>query len=923
MTLPSFTITGTLFDLLGNVAAGEIIGNGLGGATPATVTFTSNVPQGYFVTFGGVAYRVDEVTGIVNSNGTITHSGDPVQLLANDAGLSIDGLQWQCHVAGMHRFWFNAPVDGGTVNLGTVAPVPGIGVGGVAFSEGELITLLADGTSPVRVALDALYMAAGSNDEYHEYANLAAFPGTGVADRIYVALDTGKFYRWSGSAYAQIAGNAATALKLFTARNINGVAFDGTADITVVDATKQPLVKDAGAFPWPQGLVALWDFQRDTAGGTTLTSLIGSQVATLTAMGSKTVVKDASDPGPFGPSLVLDGATMFFKSGGLGALDVSAWGDEVTVITLVKDTANNYDDTGSGTAFRAGSHNDGSSPSRQYGSYFGAGGFIGHHAHYTPHIGAQDGPSPGYPYNRDQAASHRKLHTPTGQGQWHMEAFTFNGQELTAFIDGMTDSWTSVPEPDPAYFSLSPGAYTPQIVDRNPYPLKKGINRSQTTKIFTIGGSPVQTPPTTGINFTTGKLGFVAVFNRALTPKEVMQIRLGTLLSGEAITSFGFEVSSTGAHYLNEIGWAAGGGAANVHVGSLTSTGPEFAITRPVSGSKAYLQKTSTTIGATWGPVSGLNSAQLARIRFKLMSAATTGAPVRLLVKVGSQWWASNTTYATTGAHAGDTDWTGAETKTLAVDWGIGNWKPVTISDIGGTATYQNLAKDPTLSTGSTGWFKGSAAAGATAARVSDGAGGFVWRTTWTGTDVGSIGFAGLAFGSIGAITAGNVYAASILASPSKPQALNLQMLWINAGGSLISTTDGGAFIVGANTPATLPVAGTAPALATGLTLRAQSVYPPAVPWVSGDTCDLSKALVVAGPLLPAAFDGASALAAWDGTAGASTSTITGVATGTLSLGGSTNAAWIDNALITAVGFLSSGGDGSAVRITDLELLPS
>lgn len=38
-----------------------------------------------------------------------------------------------------------------------------------------------------------------------------------------------------------ISGNAATATKLLTARNINGVAFDGTANITIFDATKLPL----------------------------------------------------------------------------------------------------------------------------------------------------------------------------------------------------------------------------------------------------------------------------------------------------------------------------------------------------------------------------------------------------------------------------------------------------------------------------------------------------------------------------------------------------------------------------------------------------------------------------------------------------------------------------------------------------------
>lgn len=41
-------------------------------------------------------------------------------------------------------------------------------------------------------------------DDVQEYANIAAFPGTGDAGIIYVALDTNKTYRWSGSAYVEI-----------------------------------------------------------------------------------------------------------------------------------------------------------------------------------------------------------------------------------------------------------------------------------------------------------------------------------------------------------------------------------------------------------------------------------------------------------------------------------------------------------------------------------------------------------------------------------------------------------------------------------------------------------------------------------------------------------------------------------------------
>ena len=41
-----------------------------------------------------------------------------------------------------------------------------------------------------------------------EFANLASFPAPGETGKIYLALDTNKTYRWSGSAYVQIGGGA-------------------------------------------------------------------------------------------------------------------------------------------------------------------------------------------------------------------------------------------------------------------------------------------------------------------------------------------------------------------------------------------------------------------------------------------------------------------------------------------------------------------------------------------------------------------------------------------------------------------------------------------------------------------------------------------------------------------------------------------
>lgn len=139
-------------------------------------------------------------------------------------------------------------------------------------------------------------------DDVMEYTNLAGFPATGESGKIYVAQDTNKTYRWSGSVYVEISaspgttddvvegatnlyfttarasaaapvksvagrtgavtltkadvllGNVdntadsaklvASAAKLTTARTINGVSFDGTANITVADSTAVHLTGD-------------------------------------------------------------------------------------------------------------------------------------------------------------------------------------------------------------------------------------------------------------------------------------------------------------------------------------------------------------------------------------------------------------------------------------------------------------------------------------------------------------------------------------------------------------------------------------------------------------------------------------------------------------------------------------------------------
>ena len=105
-------------------------------------------------------------------------------------------------------------------------------INGVAFDGTQNITITAvDATS--RVASSLLGAANGvatldANgiilttqlpsyiDDVLEYNNLAAFPGTGETGKIYVAKDTNKTYRWSGSVYVYITSGAVDAVNGYT-----------------------------------------------------------------------------------------------------------------------------------------------------------------------------------------------------------------------------------------------------------------------------------------------------------------------------------------------------------------------------------------------------------------------------------------------------------------------------------------------------------------------------------------------------------------------------------------------------------------------------------------------------------------------------------------------------------------------------------
>ena len=86
-------------------------------------------------------------------------------------------------------------------------------------------------------------------DDVLEFANLAAFPATGETGKLYVALDSNKVYRWSGSAYVEMVGSPGSTDAVtegstnlyFTAARVRAALLDGlsvatNAAITAADS---------------------------------------------------------------------------------------------------------------------------------------------------------------------------------------------------------------------------------------------------------------------------------------------------------------------------------------------------------------------------------------------------------------------------------------------------------------------------------------------------------------------------------------------------------------------------------------------------------------------------------------------------------------------------------------------------------------
>jgi len=152
----------------------------------------------------------DAVKGLILQRNSATQSANILSVVQSDGTTELTRIR---------------PI--GQIGVGTLITNTAVGINTDLVGDNRAIVIKAGQTTPTNNAIELLPLANNTPLMKVDFAgNITAPTFTGNV--------TGSVSGTSGST----TGNAATATALQTARNINGVSFNGTADITVTDSTK-------------------------------------------------------------------------------------------------------------------------------------------------------------------------------------------------------------------------------------------------------------------------------------------------------------------------------------------------------------------------------------------------------------------------------------------------------------------------------------------------------------------------------------------------------------------------------------------------------------------------------------------------------------------------------------------------------------
>lgn len=421
------------------------------------------------------------------------------------------------------------------------------------------------------------------------------------------------------------------------------------------------------------GLVAFWDFSQPAAPFRAVEGVAPFPLF----QGTGATVTRVSD-GPFGTAAEFDGTTdyLILPAADCGALNIGLnSGNQVSVLAWARRTSTN-------TGFIGGCwQEDDGDPRRQYGLFIDL-PLYGGSEQVCGHISKTGGPTPGYPYSRDYSANSSDFPTLA----WRSLALTYDGAEIRSYYEGRFEA-------RPTYTDGLGNTYA-----KNPYSFADGLNSALCD--FTVGAVKL----TAGFsNWFAGRIGGLAVYNRALTAAEVMAVHRAGKAALAAVHDFDFNMTASSTTGNRPIGWRAAYSASAVDV-TDGSSGQTGMMTPVVAGSVSYIAR-GTGSTPHFGPaiawcegIAGVQSREITTVSFRLNNA-NTGDLIRLCVRIGSDWYASNTTYNSTVTGVSGSDWSAAETKTVTFSLAAANWRDMTLTP-GSTLTVSGSARSTDIPSG-------------------------------------------------------------------------------------------------------------------------------------------------------------------------------------------------------------------------------
>jgi hypothetical protein len=438
-----------------------------------------------------------------------------------------------------------------------------------------------------------------------------------------------------------------------------------------------PPVPGDGLFPAIaafDGLLAFWDFSEARAPFYSKAGKAGP-MALRQGPGSR-VVKGSG--GPLGHSVVFNGTSdyLVISADEIGLLNIGARTNQCFVLAFVRRETQNTD-------FIAGIwQEDNNDPRRQYGLFIDLPLYGGPHR-VCMHVSKTGGASPGLPYSRDYSANGKE---EIGVG-WTCIAGSYDGAEARSYVEGRFETFPTYTEPGP------PDGQSLTYA-KNPYAFGLGLN--ETPADFTVGAVKL----TAGMsNFFGGEIAALLVMDRCPSAAEVQGIQSAINGAGWGFKSRMRHINGPQQTGIRDVFGAASYLGSSASIVTELNQGWFFA----QGGTQTYLVRapglgTGPALAAIESVPALVTTENLRDVTFSL-ACANAADTVRLAVKIGAQWFATDATFSVTALSPAGSDWANAETKTVVFSRAGSGWRDVTLTP-GATLAIAGSARTQALPSG-------------------------------------------------------------------------------------------------------------------------------------------------------------------------------------------------------------------------------